>query len=238
MLLNNYYSKQDARINISREQASNFAKKIANDFNPIHDVDSKNFCVPGDLLFALVLAEYGLTKKISFSFVGMVNDETKLIFPENPGEEFSITDDNDKEYLKVERPGYDKNEINNDKNSILQLIENYVAFSGKNFPDLLVPLMAEHNVMINQRRPMIIYQSMSIELESLDMVDPSLELSETSLNVQGKKGFAQLNFFIHSAGKTIGTGVKNLGLRGLLEYEQKSVDAMVEIYHQRKIKLS
>ena len=55
MQLDEYYSDGNGHIAISREQASDFAKGVAGDFNPIHDVDAKRFCVPGDLLFSLAL---------------------------------------------------------------------------------------------------------------------------------------------------------------------------------------
>ena len=44
---------------VSAEQGSRFAKEVAGDFNPIHDHDSKRFCVPGDLLFAIALSDFG-----------------------------------------------------------------------------------------------------------------------------------------------------------------------------------
>jgi hypothetical protein len=48
MFLSPYFTKQDQSVFISAQQASDFAKKIAGDFNPIHDVGAKRFCVPGD----------------------------------------------------------------------------------------------------------------------------------------------------------------------------------------------
>ncbi len=40
-------------------------------------------------------------------------------------------------------------------------------FSGHTFPDILVKLMADNSVMINPARPMVMYQSMSIDLHTL-----------------------------------------------------------------------
>ena len=51
MLVEKYYSEVGQEVRVSRQQASDFAKNIADDFNPIHDVQTKRFCVPGDLLF-------------------------------------------------------------------------------------------------------------------------------------------------------------------------------------------
>ncbi|MGL5048946.1 MAG: DUF3581 family protein, partial [Shewanella sp.] len=68
MFLAPYFLKQNQAISVSAQQASDFAKKIAQDFNPIHDVGAKRFCVPGDLLFALVLTQYGLSQSMKFGF--------------------------------------------------------------------------------------------------------------------------------------------------------------------------
>ncbi|MGM8892055.1 DUF3581 family protein, partial [Psychrobacter sp. 1Y1] len=78
MFLSSYFKKENQSVSITPQQASDFAKIVAQDFNPIHDVAAKRFCVPGDLLFALVLNEYGLSQKMTFNFAGMVGDGVKL----------------------------------------------------------------------------------------------------------------------------------------------------------------
>ena len=50
-----YVTSTDRSMQFSQQQASQFAKGVAGDFNPIHDVGGKRFCVPGDLLFACLL---------------------------------------------------------------------------------------------------------------------------------------------------------------------------------------
>ena len=61
MFLDKYYSEVGTKVQFTRQQGSGFAKEIADDFNPLHDPDAKLFCVPGDLLFAIALAKYGLS---------------------------------------------------------------------------------------------------------------------------------------------------------------------------------
>ena len=63
MFLDSFYNQNDSQLTISAEQGSRFAKAVSNDFNPIHDADSKRFCVPGDLLFAIALQRYGLSRR-------------------------------------------------------------------------------------------------------------------------------------------------------------------------------
>lgn len=234
MFIENFYTEKDARILISKQQASSFAKQIADDFNPIHDADNKYFCVPGDLLFSLILDKYGLSQKMSFTFSGMVGDNVALHFPQADTDEFSLTDDNDKQYLNVEHSG----DISKDKEMISEFTKNYVAFSGKNFPDLIVPLMKEHNVMVHPERPLIIYDNMSIELDTVDIQHPTLELATTSLTVQGKKAIALLEFAVKSNGETVGKGIKTLMLRGLRKYDQQKISKMVEDHKERKISLA
>ena len=226
MFLNPFHSEQNGFIQITAEQASAFAKGIANDFNPIHDPDSRRFCVPGDLLFALVLSRYGLSQRMSFRFSGMVGASTPLAFPASDASHLAIVNDKGKEFLDVERSG----EISDSAQLIETMIRNYVVFSGDNFPGILVPLMAEHNVMINPDRPLVIYEGMSFDLEHLDLSRPELELSASSLQVSGKRGDAELSFTIVDNGVTVGTGSKKLVLSGLREYEASVMQDMCDQY--------
>ena len=106
MFLENYYTMTtsngtDEKISFSRQQASDFAKQIADDFNPLHNADAKRFCVPGDLLFSLILERAGLHQEMSFTFSSMVTDGIALTFPSDIDANASIVDDNQKEYLKM-----------------------------------------------------------------------------------------------------------------------------------------
>ncbi|MGS0729920.1 DUF3581 family protein, partial [Shewanella sp. 0m-11] len=164
MFLSSYFKKENQSVSITPQQASDFAKIVAQDFNPIHDVAAKRFCVPGDLLFALVLNEYGLSQKMTFNFAGMVGDGVKLQFPVAVAEDFDIRDDKDKRYLEVHRSG----DVRQCETQIESFIRKYVAFSGLNFMHILVPMMKQQQMMINPARPLVIYESMSFDLTTLD----------------------------------------------------------------------
>ena len=213
MFLDSFYNQNDTDLTISAEQGSRFAKAVSNDFNPIHDADSKRFCVPGDLLFAIALQRYGLSQEMSFTFSGMVSADTGLVFPEAPGNEFEILDGRDKCYLQVKRSP----QAAFDQKIIEQLVRSYVLFSGQNFPYIIVPLMAEHNVMINPARPLAIYQAMSLHLDRLDLTQPVVELADKRMIVDGKRGDVELQFRLMDGGDEIGDGVKKLILSGLRE---------------------
>ena len=130
MFVKRFYSECNDKVLINAQQASGFAKDIAGDFNPIHDPDAKRFCVPGDLLFALVLEKYGLSQTMFFAFSGMVGHGVNLNFPVTDAAEFEISDDSGKTYLKVQRSGTTVS----DESLIEPFLLNYVAFSGPNFP--------------------------------------------------------------------------------------------------------
>lgn len=230
MNLQDYYLEQNNRISISRQQASDFAKKVAHDFNTIHDPEDKRFCVPGDLLFALVIHRYGLSQKMRFTFSGMVRDGVMLNFPATDGSSITIADDNGKVYLSIEQSG----DTSHDEKLVHALINNYVTFSGQTFPHILVPLMAEKNVMINSQRPLIIYESMEIDLLRLDIGNADLELSDSSLEVNGKRGKVSLNFSIKDGDRIVGSGKKNMVLSGLRPYDQDQVQQLIQMYDNRK----
>ena len=90
MFLNKFYDTHKGNITIAAEQASMFAKEVAHDFNPLHDVDAKRFCIPGDLLFSLALKKYGLSQNMHFIFSGMVGHGIPLNFPDTDEDQIDI----------------------------------------------------------------------------------------------------------------------------------------------------
>lgn len=230
MLLENFYSETASKIHFSRQQASDFAKQIAGDFNPIHDEEAKRFCVPGDLLFALLLNKYGISKKMHVTFAGMVSDGVALHFSDSTGDEIAIVDDKDKEFLSLKRSG----ETSRNEALIHNLTCRYVEFSGQTFPHILVPLMKQQQMMINPERPLVIYESMVIDIEDLNIEAPQLELSNSTFNVDGKRGTVCLKFNLLSGSDIVGTGEKNMVLSGLRDYDEASIQQLVESYDARK----
>jgi hypothetical protein len=172
MRLDDYYCSEGERVRFTRQQASAFAKGVAGDFNPIHDVDNKRFCVPGDLLFSVALQRYGLSQQMQVVFSGMVGDGVTLDFPAIAAPAIEVHDAHGRSCLSLNRSG----RTTADLATICAIIHCYVRFSGQAFPHILVPLMAEHQLMINPERPLIIYESMSIELQHFDFENPRLEL--------------------------------------------------------------
>ena len=230
MNINNYFNADKNRIQFTRSQASTFAKGIAGDFNPIHDEDNKRFCVPGDLLFSVFLAEQGVYQSMKFEFSGMVGDSSQLFFNGNGDRHYVLKDDNDKSFMEIEVSG----ESSRDNDFIRQLSKKYVQFSGQTFPHILVPLMKQEGVMINPSRPLVIYKNMEITLDKLSGNNIELKLTNSILTKNGKKGEARLEFAILSNGEEIGHGAKNLLLSGLRDYEQEALDEVIQAYDQRK----
>jgi hypothetical protein len=234
MDLSDYYLQQDQQVIFSRQQASDFAKGIAEDFNPIHSPEAKRFCVPGDLLFALTLHKFGLYQKMEFNFKGMVSDNVALRYKEMESGQYCLADDNDKVYLEVSCAG-DKSKSSG---LIAQLTQNYVKFSGKTFPHILVPLMRDNNVMVNPKRPLIIYEMMAIDLLSVDLSSAELELTNAELEVNGKRGTAILHFQFSVNGEKVGEGQKRIVLSGLRAFEESAIDQLVLDYNRHKEKFT
>jgi len=235
MFIEKYYNESsNGEISFTRQQASDFAKKVADDFNPLHNVDAKRFCVPGDLLFSIILTKSGLHKQMSFTFSGMVTDNVSLTFPAEITDKAAIVDNNNKEYLQIMVCG----EHTNNSALIESLTRAYVEFSGHTFPHLLVKLMTENKVMINPARPMIMYQSMSIDMYRFDIQDINLRLAQTSLSIDGKRGDAWLAFDLLSGDEVIGQGRKHMLLSGLREYCQETINAVIDQYNQSKTEFS
>ncbi|MFV0575279.1 MAG: DUF3581 domain-containing protein [Vibrio sp.] len=230
MFLTPYFSSKNNTFEFTRQQASHFAKKVAGDFNPIHDEDSKRFCVPGDLLFAVLLQQEGISQKMSFRFSGMVSDGIALTVEEKGEHDSAVVDANGKEYLHMHHEG----DVNKDQTFIEHVVTNYVQFSGMNFPHIMVPLMDEKQMMINTQRPLVIYESMDVEFSRLDLSHPEVEFTGATFDVTGKRGVVTLNFDFKEGEEVIGRGVKKMVASGLKPYQQADIDEFVSRYVARK----
>jgi len=229
MIIDQYFSEPGGHICFTREQGSNFAKQVANDFNPLHDVDAKRFCIPGDLLFAIILSKYGISRHMEFIFSGMVVAGIELVLPE-PAEELHINDTQGREYLRVRRMG-----DNTACASLIQhLTQSYVEFSGQTFPHILVPLLAQQNMMINPERPMVIYESMTIDLDRLDIRQPVLQGDYNTVEINGKRGKVELAFNLADGGEIVGRGKKHMLLSGLREYDKDALETAIVTYNDSK----
>jgi hypothetical protein len=230
MFVSDYYSEDPQGIHFSRRQGSDFAKKIAGDYNPLHNPEAKLFCIPGDLLFALVLARQGVSQHMRITFSGMVDDRQRLKFVQQESGRLSLQDSEGKQYLELLRSG----ETRNDPQLVERLIRNYVSFSGHTFPDVLIPLMERHDVIINPARPIVIYQSMELTLGTLDIAAPDLEFDGAHLDVNGKKGEVRLDFSLKLDDRTVGSGTKYMALRGLRPYDPAIAEGIVQTYLRYK----
>ena len=94
--------------------------------------------------------------------------------------------------------------------------------------------MARHNVMINPQRPLVVYESMAFHLDRLGIAETELELADSRLEVNGRRGDAGLFFRIKAGGQVVGTGSKKLVLSGLREYDPQSMQRFTEEYLARK----
>ncbi len=226
-----YTQTQNSKIiHITPEQGSTFAKEVSDDFNPLHNPDSKRFCVPGDLLFALTLAYQGLSQKMSFHYTGMIGKNMAVTLPSTDESKFTIMDENNKACLTAERQGAQTQDLT----FIEAFSTAYVAFSGHCFPHILVPLMKKHNVMINPDRPMVIYESMAFEFKHLNIKHPTLEFSGSQLEVKGKRGLVRIEFNVLENSEHVGSGYKTMVLSGLREYDQTCIDEVIQRYETSK----
>ncbi len=240
-----YYSEEGEAVFFDEVQASRFAKRVAGDFNPIHDPGSKRFCVPGDLLFSVLLHRYGAAQSTSVNFTGMLDGKTRITLPSEPAQPLHIFDAREKPLLSLFQTGrrFRNTEF------ISLLCEQYVQFSGQTFPGILVPLMQSANVMINPDRPLVIYKDMTIELNDFardlfaenasgefdEWISPppspmTLQLIDSDISVNGRKGAVRLEFSIDLAGQKIGSGEKNMVLSGLREYDAAAMQTVVDLY--------
>jgi len=230
----NFATFTEHGMKFSQTQASQFAKGVAGDFNPIHDVGGKRFCVPGDLLFACLLNRYGAYQHLHVNLVALVNADVEIGLPQQLAAENEIRDNSDRHLLSLNVSGESTGNNTDDQSFVTSLVVQYVRFSGKTFPDILVELMREHSVMLNPARPLVIYKDMSLTLDRLYGENLSLSLDDATMDIDGKKGKVCLRFIVNSGDVIIGRGEKNMLVSGLRDFDQLAMDDIVNQYAQWK----
>ena len=233
MNIEEYYKKSGNFLTFSRAQASRFAKAEAGDFNPIHNVDARRFCVPGDLLFSVVLHTIGLYQSMAFEFDQLVTDAHELEVVQKE-DKFLVQDRSKRTYLEVTVAG----EKSDSLDVIHRLSRAYIEFSGVTFPYLLVDLLSQNEAMINPSRPLVMYKSMAFTFDSFAAGEMSLDYTGGTLVAEGKKAKVALPFGIRSGEKQIGHGSKNMLLGGLRPYDSSLMDTLVEDYNAIKSQFS
>lgn len=227
MFLSSFYQTDGAAISISAEQGSHFAKSVAGDFNPIHDPGHRRFCIPGDLLFAIAVQHFGLSQTMQVQFKSLVDADQRLFLPastpETSPQHHTIHDDRERVIMALTQSG--QTSLENAR--IEQLVRAYVAFSGQNFPHVLVPLLEQHQVMFHPKRPFVIYDSMSLQLDRLDFKNPTLELTERTLKESDRRADVTLSFVWKDGEDIIGTGSKTLIIGGLQAYDAEAMAVVV-----------
>ncbi|MCF6194335.1 MAG: DUF3581 domain-containing protein, partial [Kangiellaceae bacterium] len=136
MFTQDYYSKSGQTFSFSKQQGSDFAKGVAGDFNPLHDISNSRFCIPGDLLFSVILSQFGISRQMTFDFQGMVAGGMPITFNESI-EKIVAENDKPKAVLELTRSG----ERTHNADFIEGLVRSYVSFSGKTFPHIINKLM-------------------------------------------------------------------------------------------------
>ncbi|KXO14049.1 hypothetical protein AKG98_113 [Moritella sp. JT01] len=232
MFLNEFYSQKDSSFRFTQQQASRFAKAVANDYNKIHDVDNKRFCVPGDLLFAVSLAKFGLSETMKIDFTGMVKNDVDLQFSPLLNNKTAIVNADEQAFMELELGG----NTSHDEEIISKIIKEYVQFSGKNFPEIMVPLMRSENLMFNPARALIMYKCMQISLTRVDVKSIALKFDEAIINVHGKRATVTFKFDFYEGDEKVGTGQKEMLLSGLIPYEESVMDGVIADYQAAKNK--
>ena len=176
--------------------------------------------MPGDLVFSEAIRRYGLHQSMEFNFLEMLSADSPIRYSNERSKSYQyVSNRNEKKVMDIHIEG---SQIEN--NSLAdEFTQAYVRFSALSFPTILVPLMKKHHVMINVDRPLIVYKSMSFNIFQTGFDHINIELIESTLEVDGKRGNACFIFSMSSNGSVIGKGMKKLILSGLREFNEEKI---------------
>lgn len=86
--------------------------------------------------------------------------------------------------------------------------------------------------MFNPDRPMVMYESMSLALDNLDLPSPGLELHSATLEAAGKRGNVLLEYRLTADNKPVGEVTKRLVLSGLRPYSPEAMAGVIEEFYR------
>ena len=228
MFVDQYYTCHEENFYFPKHKSSAFAKQIAKDFNPLHDVKNRRFCVPGDLIFSAILSKFGANKEMTFDFKRMINGiEALNVVSSN--ESISVKNIQNEEMISIHRGG----EITHDKVFINGFIRSYVEFSGKMFPEVILNAMKKSGVMPSLKRPLIIYVKMSFSLNVFSSNRPQVMLRETVFEKLGRKGVMSLYFDVWVNGEIIGFGEKKIFIGSVCPCDPSALQVYINSYNAR-----
>ncbi len=98
--------------------------------------------------------------------------------------------------------------------------------------------MKSKDIMINPTRPLVIYECMELDFTRLDLTAPTVELTDSIIEVEGKRGSVTLHFCFKENGEIVGTGSKRMLMSGLKPYCQDGIDDLVSRFNERKDKFN
>ena len=81
---------------------------------------------------------------------------------------------------------------------------------------------------------MVIYESMEIDLDTLDFKAPELEIDHNEVDIVGKRGKVLMEFNLLESGVEVGRGRKRMVLGGLREYEEAAMARAVAEFNKRR----
>ena len=183
----------------------------------------------------MLLARYGARAETAVRFAGMLDADVPLALPAAPDEaagdvSVHLADPRGREILSF----FGSGPRFADAGFVGRLSLEYVRFSGRTFPEILVPLMREADAMINPARPLVIYKDMALRLGRRSDGELRLEPAGAELSTTGKKGVARLRFTIEDDDGRVGEGEKNLVLSGLRPFDAAAMDVVVAAYETRR----
>lgn len=214
MDISEYYDCIDGEIHFNDLKASQFAKNVSNDQNPIHDHDNKNYCIPGDLIFSMCADVLGL------------GSETDLYLHHPIGKNSSILIKEAKDgfYLGRDQSGikiftYRKNGETTDICDTGNFLNCFARVTETLFEDAIHPQLKQKGLMINPSSPSVVLTSISIRKSENSKPVHKIKPDESVATGNVKRAKVTAKYTMNDLyDNSIGEARKTLFISGLREY--------------------
>lgn len=206
---------------------SAYARNVAKDFNPIHSHLAKKYCVPGDLIFALITEMHGAHNYMRVDFLNRVGAECKLFF-DTKRIALALLDVDKKLYAELATAG-DKSVCPKRLKTVSNVV---VSCTSGYFPYKLIDNLREENVMLSIRRSMVMLKSIEVELRNIHSASSLVAKYQSSgLELSGKRGEVKVYFqLFDDDGISVGFVTKTVLIIGIEKFNDKASKQYLDDY--------
>lgn len=204
-----------------------YARNVVKDFNPIHNHLAKNYCVPGDLIFALMVERGGVHGSMRMDFLNRVGKDSEYIFVSGKAGMALLDRGN-----KVQAQLIGSGDASVCVKCISAVSDAVLSCTSSYFPYKMMRSLRAENLMLSGCRSLVILKSIEVNVSDLHFAsDLTAVFCSSSLRHSGRRGTIDAHFqLVGGNGQVLGQVIKTALIIGIERFNGKRSAQYLENY--------